>query len=271
MKDVLRSAAMAFQMFSVVPMPRVEWKKENMRYMLCCLPLVGVVIMAALWLWEKVCGVLGFGSVLYAAGLTLLPALLSGGIHLDGFCDTADALSSHAAPERKREILKDSHTGAFAILYTAGWTLAFAILYAAGWFTAYFALCTETARTWQGALFLGGLQIVSRALGAFASVTLPGSGQTGLLATFRSAAEKKAAWILSVWLVICAAGLCALSLPGGIATALLAAVCFFGLRRMAAREFGGMSGDLAGYLITLSQLVMLAGYVFAERMAQIWF
>lgn len=259
MKDVLRSAAMAFQMFSVVPMPRVEWKKENMRYMLCCLPLVGVVIMAALWLWEKVCGVLGFGSVLYAAGLTLLPALLSGGIHLDGFCDTADALSSHAAPERKREILKDSHTGAFAILYTAGWTLAF------------FALCTETACTWQGALFLGGLQIASRALGAFASVTLPGSGQTGLLATFRSAAEKKAAWLLGAWLVICAAGLCALSLPGGIAAALLAAVCFFGLRRMAAREFGGMSGDLAGYLITLSQLVMLAGYVFAERMAQIWF
>ena len=179
MKDVLRSAAMAFQMFSVVPMPRVEWKKENMRYMLCCLPLVGVVIMAALWLWERLCGVLGFGSVLYAAGLTLLPALLSGGIHLDGFCDTADALSSHAAPERKREILKDSHTGAFAILYTAGWTLAF------------FALCTETACTWQGALFLGRLQIASRALGAFASVTLPGSGQTGLLATFRSAAEKR--------------------------------------------------------------------------------
>ena len=39
MKDVLRSAAMAFLMFSVIPMPRVEWKKENMRYMLCCLPL----------------------------------------------------------------------------------------------------------------------------------------------------------------------------------------------------------------------------------------
>ena len=48
MKDVLRSAAMAFLMFSVIPMPRVEWKKENMRYMLCCLPLVGAVIAGAL-------------------------------------------------------------------------------------------------------------------------------------------------------------------------------------------------------------------------------
>ena len=119
--------------------------------------------------------------------------------------------------------------------------------------------------------FLGVLQVLSRALGAFASVVLPGSGQTGLLAAFRDAAEKKAAWLLGIWLSACTAGLCALSLPGGIAAALIAAGCFFGLRRMAAREFGGMSGDLAGYIITLSQLLMLLGYVFAERMAEVWF
>ena len=52
---------------------------------------------------------------------------------------------------------------------------------------------------------------------------------------------------------------------------LIVAGCFFGLRRMAGREFGGMSGDLAGYIITLSQLLMLLGYVFAERMAEVWF
>ena len=173
MKDVLRSAAMAFLMFSVIPMPRVEWKKENMRYMLCCLPLVGAVIAGALYVWMLLSRELGFGRGLYAAGMTLLPVLLSGGIHLDGFCDTADALSSHAAPERKREILKDSHTGAFAILY------------AAGWFTAYFALCTEIELCGRAALFLGVLQVFSRALGALASVVLPGSGQTGLLAAFR--------------------------------------------------------------------------------------
>lgn len=259
MKDVLRSTAMAFLMFSVVPMPRVEWKKENMRYMLCCLPLVGVVIAAALYLWMLLCRALGFGSVLYAAGLTLLPVLLSGGIHLDGFCDTADALASHAEPARKREILKDSHTGAFAILYVAFW------------FMAHFALCTETAQTARSALFLGVLQVCSRALGAFASLTLPASGQPGLLATFRSAAEKKTAALSGLCLALCLAGLCVLSLPGGIAAVLLALCCYLGLRRTAAREFGGMSGDLAGYLITLSQLVLLAGYVFAERMAAVWF
>lgn len=259
MKDVLRSTAMAFLMFSVVPMPRVEWKKENMRYMLCCLPLVGVLIAVALGLWMLLCRALGFGSVLYAAGLTLIPVLISGGIHLDGFCDTVDALSSHAEPARRREILKDPHTGAFAVLYTAVW------------FLAHFALCTEVAQTGRAVLTIGILQVLSRALGALASVMLPGSGNAGLLAAFRGAAEKRASLVLAVWLVLCFAGLGLLSIPCALTSAALSCVCFFALRRMAARQFGGMSGDLAGYLISLSQLVLLAGCVFAERITEIWF
>ena len=46
--NALRSIAMAFAMFSRIPMPRIEWKKENMRYMLCALPLVGAAIGLAL-------------------------------------------------------------------------------------------------------------------------------------------------------------------------------------------------------------------------------
>lgn len=259
MKDVLRSTAMAFLMFSVVPMPRVEWKKENMRYMLGCLPLVGVLIALILSLWMLLCRLLGFGSVLYAAGLTLLPVLISGGIHLDGFCDTVDALSSHAEPARKREILKDPHTGAFAVIYAGVWLLA------------HFALCAEMAQTWRAVLTLGILQVISRALGALASLTLEGSGNTGLLAAFREAARKRTAVLPAVWLVLCFVGLGLLSLPCALVSAALSCGCFFALRRMAARQFGGMSGDLAGYLITLSQLVLLAGCVFAERITEIWF
>ena len=35
---------------------------------------------------------------------------------MDGLCDTADALASHQTREKKLEILKDSHTGAFAVI-----------------------------------------------------------------------------------------------------------------------------------------------------------
>jgi adenosylcobinamide-GDP ribazoletransferase len=42
--------------------------------------------------------VLGFGRILFAAGFTLLPVIVTGGIHLDGFCDTTDALAAMPPP-----------------------------------------------------------------------------------------------------------------------------------------------------------------------------
>ena len=259
MKDLLRSAAMAFSMFSIFPMPRVEWKKENMRDMLGFLPLVGAVIGLALWAWFALCGALRFSAVLFAAGMTLLPTLLSGGIHLDGFCDTVDALSSRALPEKKREILKDPRAGAFAVV--------FAIAY----FLLYFALCTELPRTASVCGVLAVQQALSRALGVIASVRFPGASDAGMLASVRDAAAKRVFAVALTWMALCGAAMVTLFPVGGAAALLLGLACLASLKRMSAREFGGMSGDLAGFLIALSQLVMLLGFVFAERMAAVWF
>ena len=42
-----------------------------------------------------------------AAGFCLIPVWVTGGIHLDGYADTCDALSSYGDREKKLEILKD--------------------------------------------------------------------------------------------------------------------------------------------------------------------
>ncbi len=259
MKSLFRSVAMAFSMFSVIPMPLVEWKKENMKYMLCALPLVGAVIGGALYLWMRLCQWLSLGSVLFAIGLTIIPLALSGGIHVDGFCDTVDALSSHAAPERKREILKDSHAGAFAIIW------------AAAYFLMYFGFCTEVECRWIAILAVGVQHVFARSLGALAGTAFSGSGSGGMLAAFREGADKKAAGILVAWCLLCAAGLIALSPVSGIVCALAGVVLLWRLRRMSLREFGGMSGDLAGYLITLCELVLLACYILTEKVVLVCF
>lgn len=253
MRTLFCSVAMAFSMFSVVPMPVVEWKKENMKYMLCALPLVGVVIGLALWLWDGLCRWLEMGMFFYAAGMTLIPLLLSGGIHMDGFCDTVDALSSHASPQRKREILKDSHAGAFAVLYTA----AYFLLYA--------ALCTELRPGWRTAVMAGTQQVLARALGALAGAAFPGSGGGGLLASFRDAASKTAALVLGAWCLACGGVMVCLFPASGLVCALAALLCLLHLRRMSVREFGGMSGDLAGYLITVAGLVLLLCFILTEK------
>ena len=38
----LQTIAVAFAMFSALPMPQFDWNEKNMRYALCAFPLVAV-------------------------------------------------------------------------------------------------------------------------------------------------------------------------------------------------------------------------------------
>ena len=155
MKTLLQTVAVAFSLYSRIPVPRVEWNAKNMRYALCALPFVGAVTGLLLGLWGFLCRQLAIGIPLWGAGVALLPVAVTGGIHLDGFCDTCDALASHAERERKLAIMKDSHAGAFAILG--------AVCY----FLLYFGLACEAERGRETALASLGVG-AGRAPGNFA-------------------------------------------------------------------------------------------------------
>ena len=72
-----------------------------MKYAMCFFPMVGIVIGVC----EYVLGnwILGrdYGVLFFSVCMTLLPILLTGGIHLDGFMDTSDALASYGDREKK--------------------------------------------------------------------------------------------------------------------------------------------------------------------------
>lgn len=95
MKSLWNSFKAAFAMFSKIPMPMVDWKKENIKYMMCFFPFVGTVIGILTWLAG---GILGMHAALepffLAVILTVIPVFITGGIHVDGLLDTSDALSS---------------------------------------------------------------------------------------------------------------------------------------------------------------------------------
>lgn len=256
--NALRSIVMAFCMFSRIPMPRIRWDNENMRYMLAAFPLVGAAVGLSIWLWQLLCGALQFGQPLWAAGITLLPVAVTGGIHMDGFCDVSDALASHAPLEKKRQILKDSHTGAFAIIRLGSYLVL------------YYGVSTELPQSGRTVLLLTLMHVLSRILSGSTSLLFPKSAEEGMLKTFTVSAEKKTAVaILTVLLILCAAamaitaGLTGLAMVcGGLLTALY-------LKKLAAKEFGGMSGDLSGYFLQLSELVMLICLVFIERLVSV--
>ncbi len=255
---LLRSVCMAFLMYSHIPVPLVEWRDENMAYAMCFFPLVGVIEGAALLLWCWLCGVLGIGAFLFAAGAALLPVAVNGGIHMDGFCDCCDALASHQTKERKLEIMKDSGAGAFAVICCC----AYFLLLAAFW--------SECARELSTMLALAVIPVLSRAFSGLAVVSFRSARTGGLLATFSKAAQTKSVRVVMVlWLCLCAAAAVCAQLVAGAAL-IVAGLAFFAFYRcFAYRQFGGITGDTAGWFLQLCELICLAAAVFAQKIAAI--
>ena len=250
---IIKSFFIAFSMYSKIPMPRVEWNKENMKYAICFFPLVGAVVGAAWWLWCAVCALVPVGDVLRGAGLCLLPVLLTGGIHLDGYADVCDALASHQSRERKLEIMADPHVGAFAV---QGCGLLLLLT---------FGLWCQAERT-DGTLWAALLLVpaLSRGLSAFAALTLPNARGGGLLAAV-TGAGRRGRWLPLCAALLCAAGLAALE-PGYLWIGGAALLALWYYVKTAKREFGGTTGDLAGWFLQLCELACLVGLVLAQSL-----
>ena len=96
----LYSLIIAVSMYSKVPMPRVDWTKERMGYVMGWFPVVGLLEGAALWLWMWAGTALGVTLTARALVAAALPLLITGGIHMDGFLDTMDAIHSYGETEK---------------------------------------------------------------------------------------------------------------------------------------------------------------------------
>ena len=243
---LLNAMIIAIAMYSKIPMPRVDWNEKNMRYAMCFFPLVGVII----GVWEIVAGNLitvwkGEGTFFYAVVLTLIPVFITGGIHLDGFADTMDAKSSYGDREKKLQILKDPHTGAFAITSLC----------------CYFLLCVGIFSEMRiERLFAAALVFVfSRSLSGISVVTFPAAKNSGLLRTFQDGAQKRSVRIVLIfWLLAAGIGLYLTAGLCGVASIVVGLAVFLYYDRFSRKQFGGITGDLAGYFLQLCELFMIA-------------
>ena len=250
---VLRSLVIAFSTYSRIPMPQVEWSDENRKYTMCFFPLIGAVTGLLLWFWLLLCDRLALGGFLRGAVAALIPLLVTGGIHMDGFMDTSDALASWQPMERRLEILKDSHVGAFAVIGCAGY-----LLLCAGVFSEAAAQC--------GPMFMA-CYMISRALSALALAFLKSARPGGMMDAFARAAHRRMVAISAVVYALICMGLWLIF--GGWVACICAAgagVCFAYYRRMAYKNFGGVTGDLAGWFVQVTELVLTALVVLGGKL-----
>lgn len=241
---VLKGLVIAFASYTRIPMPQVEWSAENRRWSMCFFPLIGVVVGGLIWLWLALCDGLHIGPFLRGAIGAVLPLLVTGGIHMDGFMDVTDAMSSWQTKEKRLEILKDSHVGAFAVIACGAYLLLTAGL---------FSECTAA----QG-LGLTAAFVLSRSMSAYAMVALPQAKKQGMLADNARNADhhrvRLASWgwfAAAAVAAVCGLGWYGLALPAG------ALACLGWYAHRAKKYFGGISGDQAGWYVQVTELVGL--------------
>ena len=115
MKNALWGAVLALQFLTRLPIPiAAPWTSETRRWAVRAFPFVGLLI-------GTVLALVAFGMHNVPAPITALTLLsiwvaISGGLHLDGVMDIADALGSNQPLARRWEIMKDPQIGSFGML-----------------------------------------------------------------------------------------------------------------------------------------------------------
>ncbi|MGI5902071.1 MAG: adenosylcobinamide-GDP ribazoletransferase [Desulfitobacteriia bacterium] len=222
-----------------------------MRFSLLFFPGVGVVIAALLYLLYIFFTFWNLSSVFFSAAAVFSVIVFTGGLHLDGYCDTVDALCSRQEREQKLKILKDVHLGAFAVVYT----IALLLLQFGAWHQLFLKPhCL-------GMVLIS--FIISRSLGALALVSFPAAKKEGLGYTFRNQASQRIIKIVLVcYLLLCFTVLFYIAVLPATVIILALLISYLWFYRLSKKHFGGLTGDLTGfYLVVCETLILVLGAV----------
>lgn len=279
MKKYIRGFLMAWGNFSAVPCPYHKWHEESRKAMLAMLPLVGlmlaVIVCVAWWLFD-----LGsMNSIFTGVAITAIYFYCNGFIHMDGFMDCSDAiLSRRPELEERQRILKASDVGAFAVVSLVFMTMVFA---------ASMITLAESFSLQKVALLIV-IMAASRSIAADAVLRKPPMKTSQYVdldergnTTLDSEEKKKKAvrehGVLNVVTIILLLAVYYVFFndTGGFETSIwfLAVICVvivaasaFGA--YARKQLGGMNGDIAGYMIVMSETVgLLAAALLATVLA----
>ena len=237
----------ALQFLTRIPVPRGEYRLEDS---VVWLPVVGLLLGGILAGVDWALSLIGIDQLVVSTVVVVLLLVLSGALHADGLMDTCDAVFGHASPEKRLEIMRDPHVGAFGVV---GLVCVVALKIAA-------------VHALPAAIRPHTL-VLAPTLGRWAIVLLatlfPYGRERGLGAPLKAAATPRT---LAVASLLPLAGCLALG-PVGVLCGLIASVVALGLGRWLMRLLPGLTGDSYG---AACELVEATVWLTAAPLAGVW-
>ncbi|QRM55721.1 adenosylcobinamide-GDP ribazoletransferase [Sinorhizobium sp. BG8] len=241
MRDFIDDTARSVAFLSRIPMPEkyFEGYDGSLARAVRAFPVAGVLIVFPAALCLALVLALGLDSLAAAFVALALQTLLTGALHEDGLCDSADGIGGGRDRERALAIMKDSRVGSFG---------AVALVMSFGLRASALAAVLPALSSIAAAMVLIAVGAISRAAMVWHWSSLPPARPDGLAAS-AGQPESSAATFALVSGAILAVLLLLFSDTGVIAVLLLltfvaGAVLVFS--RVALRKIGGHTGDTIG-------------------------
>lgn len=245
----VRDAGLAVSLLTIVPTP-ARWPADGRTQVAAWFPAVGALFGLAGYAVVKAAqaaGVTPRAAFLVAAVVVAMWALGSRLLHWDGLADVADAYWGSDDRERRLEIMSDSRTGAFGATAVA----LVAILEVA-------AVATIIAAPHELPLLL--VPVVAR-FSATAAAWLGTPAKAGGLGRSVLGRPTSLSVLLAlVPLVGAMAGMWIGFRLVGLAVGAFGVLLAFGVPHVLARRFGGVTGDVMGASVLLTETVVFVAF-----------
>lgn len=222
-----------------------DWEKSPMWY-----PLVGLVLGLLLFLFDFAIAQ-WFPALVRAVLDVAVWIYLTGGLHLDGWMDTADGLGSYRERERALQIMKDSRVGAMGAI--------------AGVLAILFKVTALASFPMQDGLSLLGPLVAAAVLGRTAVVWVMFSFpyiQTNGLGTGMKNQLTRPRLGLSFLLALSPLSFFYRGWAVGLLGIVLLFTWLYG--RKVTRRLGGCTGDIYGAVVIGAEIITLLGLLWLE-------
>lgn len=243
MKNLYKGFIMSLSMFTVLPTPYVEWDDDGVKNMMKFYPIIGLIVGGIWGIIYYLTGILNVSIILKSAIIMIVPFIITGMLHLDGFMDVCDAILSRRDKEEKLRILKDSATGAFAVI-------SLVILF----FLQFGGMYSVLEKNIPFYILII-IPIVSRSVVAFYLLSRATIKESTLGTYFKKGTNINDKIIMIITLLIMLAVSFVLLDAYGIVLVLLITLSIKGAVEKCKKEFGGISGDVAGFALVIGEVI----------------
>lgn len=238
----MNSFLLALQFLTVIPVKIKEMSSGKLAGAMMYFPFVGLLIGWILLLASYCFGAVGLPSLTANIILVVVLIIITGGMHLDGLSDTADAFLSGKPKDKMLEIMRDPHVGVMGVLSVICVILLkiglLAMLGPQAKITGLLLMCLLSRWSAMLAMFLFPYARKDGKAKAFIQGMTPGIFILSLISV--------SVFSFAIWQF---RGLAVLLIVTG-------SVYLFG--RLCERKIGGITGDTLGAGIELAEIVTLS-------------